>query len=70
MLRPEFIRRKEFSKQSFLGENVKNYLNKQKLPKNIEDGLRQLESCEKLIAKIAEELVRDLEETEEMFVSS
>jgi hypothetical protein len=36
ILRQEFIQREEFSDMNFLGENLKKYLGKQKVPKEIQ----------------------------------
>lgn len=70
ILRPEFIQRAEFTDVWFLGESLKKYLGKQKVPKDIQEDIRQLDDSEKYIVRIVGELVKDLEETDEMFGSS
>ena len=53
-----------------MGENLKKYLGKQKVPKDIQEDIRQLDDNEKYFVRIVGELVKDLEETDEMFGSS
>lgn len=70
ILRSEFIQRPEFADVWFLGENLKKYLGKQKVPKEVQEDIRQLDDNEKYVVRIVDELVKDLEETDEMLGSS
>lgn len=70
ILRPEFVQRSEFADVSFLGENLKKYLGKQKVPRDIQEAIRQLNDNEKYIVRLVGEFVKDIEETDEMLGSS